>query len=162
MYPAADQSENMRIVYRYLRKELELNHAAACGVLANIHLESSFEPLSLGDGGTSYGICQWHLGRFSALVGYCNLNELDYNTLEGQLSYLAYELEDSYPNVLAHLREVPDTAAGAYDAARFWCMYYEMPDQTEARAQQRGNLAGNEYFPAGFSLLRTDLKSERL
>lgn len=86
-YPSANISENTETIYWYLRNNMGLNHAAACGVLANIHLESNFNPLSLGDGGTSYGICQWHNGRFNNLISYCNGNGLDYNTLTGQLSY---------------------------------------------------------------------------
>jgi hypothetical protein len=150
-YPQAVMSENVREIYRYLTEELELNHAAACGVLANIHLESSFRPICFGDGGTSYGICQWHLGRFSSLVNYCRGNGLDYNTLEGQLAYLRAELEGGYRNVLSYIQSVPDTEMGAYDAAYYWCVYFEMPDQMYLRGQQRGNLARNEYYPQDYT-----------
>jgi hypothetical protein len=167
-YPQAVMSENVLVIYRYLTEELELNHAAACGVLANIHLESSFRPICFGDGGTSYGICQWHLGRFSALVNYCRVQGLDYNTLEGQLAYLKAELECSYRNVLSYIRSVPDTAMGAYDAAYYWCVNFELPDHKILRGQQRGNLARDQYYPQDYEtgswisqvdfIVETDLK----
>jgi hypothetical protein len=150
-YPQAAMTDNVREIYRYLTEELELNHAAACGVLANIHLESSFRPICFGDSGTSYGICQWHLGRFSHLVSYCREAGLDYNTLEGQLDFLKLELESDYAGVLSYIKDVPDTAQGAYDAAYYWCVYFEMPDQMFLRGQQRGNLARNEYFAQDFT-----------
>ena len=146
-YPPVNITKNTQAIYWYLREELELNHAAACGVLANIQLEANFKPIALGDGGTSYGICQWHLGRFSRLMDYCRHEELDYNTLEGQLSYLGYELKNYYPHVLEGLLEVADTAKGAYAAGYLFCYQFEMPDQIYNRSRQRGNLAQFEYYP---------------
>ncbi len=150
-YPAADLSENTRIIYQYLVNNMGLNHAAACGVLANIQLESGFNQLALGDGGTSYGICQWHNERFSRLMSYCGGLGLDYNTVEGQLAYLENELSSSYANVLNYLRSVPDTADGAYNAGYYWCVYFEAPSDVYSRAAQRGNLARYEYYPLDFS-----------
>lgn len=116
-YPLVDVNENTRTIYQYLTKEMNLNHAAACGVLANIQLESNFNTFALGDGGTSYGICQWHNSRFSTLMAHCQSKGIDYNTLEGQLSYLEYELSTGYKSVLNVLKNVPDSEQGAYDAA---------------------------------------------
>lgn len=149
-YPAANVSKNTKAIYKYLTKTLGLNHAAACGVLGNIQLESNFDPLALGDSGSSYGICQWHLERFNALISFCNGNGLDYNTLKGQLAYLKFELENGYSGVLAYIKSVPDTAQGAYDAAYYWCMNFEVPNDTVNRSIQRGNLAMNEFYPQSF------------
>lgn len=149
-YPAANVGENTIIIYQYLTSTMGLNHAGACGVLANIQLESNFNSLALGDGGSSYGICQWHNGRFNNLISFCNGMGTDYNTVNGQLQFLSYELEKSYPAVLHYIKNVPDTAQGAYDAAYYWCMYFEIPDHTVERAVQRGNLAKNEYFGKTF------------
>ncbi len=151
LYPAANFSENAREVYWFCRLELGLNHAAACGVLANVQLESSFRPLALGDGGTSYGICQWHLGRCDALVAFCSSHKLDYNTLEGQLAYLQYELTHGYAGVYRGLLTVEDTEEGAYRAAYIMCVQFEMPNQMEARGMQRGNLARYNYFGMDFA-----------
>ena len=68
---AGDRLAVEREVFDYLTNELMLSNAAACGVLANIEHESAFQPTIFGDKGTSYGLCQWHNERFTALRGYC-------------------------------------------------------------------------------------------
>ena len=150
-YPAANVGQATNEIYWFLRNEMGLNHAAACGVLGNIQLESNFSPLALGDGGTSYGICQWHLGRCSALMNFCKKNGYDYNTLEGQLYYLQFELESAYSNVYSYIQSVPDTKQGAYNAAYYFCLYFESPNNANQRGQQRGNLAMNDFFNRDFS-----------
>lgn len=146
-YPAGNITENTNWIYNYLRNEMGLNHAAACGVLANIQCESNFAPTAIGDGGTSYGLCQWHLGRFSRLVSWCNENGYNYHLVEGQMRYLEYELTSLYVDVYDYIRQVPDSEQGAYDAAYYWCAHFEMPSDTIARSKQRGNMAMNEFFP---------------
>ena len=161
-YLPVDINENTRLIYLYLTKEMGLNHAAACGVLANIQHESNFNTFAVGDGGTSYGICQWHNSRFSALMAHCQSKGLDYNTLEGQLSYLEHELSTGYKSVLNVLKNVPNSEQGAYDAAYAWCMHFEIPADTVNRSIQRGNLA-REYFHREFSLLEDEAERiERL
>ena len=155
-YEAANINDNTILIYQYLTSEMGLNHAGACGVLANIQCESNFSPLSLGDGGTSYGICQWHNGRFNNLISYCNGNGYDYNTVNGQLHYLQYELTNNYPSVLEYIKNVPDTAQGSYDAAYYWCMHFEVPNHTEERSAQRGNIAMNEYYGKSFETENSD------
>lgn len=147
-YPIGNISENEAEVYRYLREEMGLNKAAACGVLANVLCESGFSPVAVGDGGSSYGICQWHAGRFSSLVGWCNARGYNYHSVEGQLRYLQYELETGYSGVLNYLQNVPDTARGAYEAGYYWCMHFEIPNDTVNRSIQRGKIAMGSYYPA--------------
>lgn len=146
-YPAGNITENTNKIYDFLRNEMGLNHAAACGVLANIQCESNFVTTAVGDGGTSYGLCQWHLDRFSRLVAWCNANGYNYHLVDGQVGYMQYELTNGYAGVYDYIRNVPDTAQGAYDAAYYWCYYYEVPSNTEANSKLRGNLAMNEYYP---------------
>lgn len=162
-YPAANITENTLILYCFLREEMELNHAAACGILANVHLESNFRPIALGDGGTSYGICQWHNGRFSHLMAYCRREGLDYNMLDGQLEFLRYELEHGYRKAYEAVREVTDDEDGAYQAAYEFCMRFEKPDQIVARSERRGNLSRNEYYDKDFKeLAETFEENERI
>ena len=146
-YPVVDITENTNEIYDYLRNVLGLNHAAACGVLANIQCESNFSSSAVGDGGTSYGLCQWHLGRFSALINWCNANGYEYHSIQGQLSYLTTELQGGYASVYQYLLNVPDTAQGAYDAAYYWCKYFEIPANLEYNSQMRADLAMNLYYP---------------
>lgn len=159
-YPAGNITENTNKIYDYLTKEMGLNHAAACGVLANIQCESNFATTAVGDGGTSYGLCQWHLGRFSQLVNWCKANGLNYHLVDGQLSYLRHELETGYANVYQYISSVPDTAQGAYDAAYYWCMYYEIPSNTQARSIQRGNMAMEEFFPKELGTIPEEIDEE--
>ena len=134
-------------VFVYLMRELGLNRAAACGVLANIHYESGFNPHAVGDGGTSYGICQWHAGRYLTLVSYCSNIKLPYGSVEGQLKYLEEELSGGYAHVLDYLKKVPDTAVGAFDAAYYWCYHFERPAMILRQSTLRGNAAKNSYWP---------------
>lgn len=150
-YPPVDVNETTDVMYQYLRMEMGLNHAAAAGVLANAQCESAFNTFSLGDGGTSYGLLQWHAGRFNSLISYCNSNGLDYNTAKGQLAYMEHELETGYRSVLEYIRNVPDTEQGAYDAAYYWCMHFELPADTVNQSIRRGNLA-KDYFHRDFSM----------
>lgn len=143
----ASGNSNESTIYKFLTGTMGLNTAAACGVLANIEAESSFNPTVYGDSGTSYGICQWHNGRFTSLKNWCNNNGYNYQTINGQLNYLQYELKNSYPSVWNKLRTVSNSATGAYEAAYYWCYYYEVPANRESKSVSRGNTAKKKYWP---------------
>lgn len=134
-------------VFYYLTNSMGLPISSACGVLANIEAESSFNPNCSGDSGTSYGLCQWHNERYDALIDYCTSNGLDYTTVVGQMRYLQYELENNYPSMLSQLRSMSNNAQGAYDAAYIWCTQFERPANMEEKGQSRGNTAKNTYWP---------------
>ena len=157
-YPVGDLSKNEKKIYQFLRNKLGLNKAAASGVLANMYFESSFSTVAIGDGGTSLGLCQWHAGRCRSLMGWCNAHSMDYRSLDGQLNYLKYELENGYYNVLGYLYGVPDTADGAYHAGYYFCMYFESPDSVQTRSDARGTYAKSTYYPSDLDkyLVSTD------
>ena len=144
---AGDRLAVEREVFDYLTTELNLSDAAACGVLANIEHESSFQPTIVGDKGTSYGLCQWHNERFSALRGYCAALGLDYRTVQGQMAYLKYELGNKYTSLLLSLQAIDNTPDGAYRAAHLWCIQFERPSNMQVKAAQRGELARGKYWP---------------
>jgi len=148
-YSEIDYSEmdNETAVYTYLTEEMGLNTAAACGVLANIAYESGFDPTVWGDGGTSHGLCQWHNGRCSNLSRFCQEHGYDEDSVYGQMAYLQYELTNSYPSVLSYLENVADNESGAYDAAWYWCYYFEVPANRDYQADQRGSAASGDYYP---------------
>lgn len=135
-----------RRVYEYLTDTMGLSTAAACGVLANIEAESGFTLGARGDGGTSYGLCQWHNARFDHLRSFCVQQGLDYDTLEGQMAYLSFELRTWYPSTYAVLRNVPNTPDGAYEAARYWCVHFESPADAENAGVRRGCNAQMKYW----------------
>ena len=148
-------ASNAEIIFDFLTNDIGFNSAAACGVLANIEKESSFNPNASGDNGASYGICQWNTFRFTALRNWCEDNGYDYTTLDGQLRYLQFELSANNSNYLWNgktiynkLVAVTDTAEGAYTAAYDWCYYFEVPANKQKRSVERGDLAVSAYWPA--------------
>lgn len=142
-YDASSKEEDKELVYNYLVGTMGISNAAACGIMANIQYESGFSNIALGDGGTSYGLCQWHAGRFSRLRNYCEKHSLDYRTTEAQLKYLEYELKTTYTDVYNYIKHVENTKEGAYKAGYYWCVNYEKPSNAEVKAVTRGNLAKN-------------------
>lgn len=135
------------IIFNFLTNEMKLNRAAAMGVMANIYWESGYKAVIDGDGGTSYGLCQWHAGRKTRLINWCTENGLDYNSVEGQLKFLQYELPNFYPAVDSYIRQVENTADGAYDAAYYFCFNFEAPANRTAQSTKRGNYAKDTLFP---------------
>ena len=134
-----------QVIYLFLTREMELNSAVACGILANVERECSFKVTNQShDGG--YGICQWTGVRNTRLKNWCRDNGYDYSTLEGQLWYLEYELENHHPKTLRYLRGVENTAAGAYDAAYYFCYNFEVPASRASRSVERGNIARDKYW----------------
>lgn len=142
----ADQLSVERQVYAYLTEQMGFSTAAACGILANIEHESSFQPTIVGDQGTSYGLCQWHNERWTALRNYCRILGLDYRTVEGQMEYLNYELGNNYSGLFLSLKTVDNSPEGAYRAAYLWCVQFERPSNMEVKAVNRGNLARGKYW----------------
>ena len=146
---SAPTTKTVQTIYNFLIDEMGLNSAAACGVLANIEKESDFNPNLYGDSGSSYGICQWHNGRFDNLKKFCNQNGYSWTTLEGQLHFLKYELETqkSTTGYILDKLDVPNTAEGAYTAAYNWCYYFERPSNKVAKSEARGESARDKYWP---------------
>ena len=140
------QGSNERTIYAFLTGEIGYNRAAAMGVMANIKYESSYNPNCNGDGGTSYGICQWHAGRKNNLICYCDEYGLDYTTLEGQLQFLKYELASRYPAVHSYLKNVENTADGAYDAGYYFCFNFEAPAARTSQSTKRATYAMETLF----------------
>lgn len=155
---SADTMVTEREIYDFLTEEMGLPSSSACGILANIEHESAFNVNIVGDQGTSYGLCQWHNNRYSALISYCRGIGMDYRTLSGQLQYLKYELETSYINLLATLRVMENTPNGAYKAGYLWCIQFERPADMENRAVSRGTLAKGKYWNRYNSMIMIDVE----
>lgn len=148
-------SSNIQTIYFFLTQNCGFNAAAACGVLANIECESNFNPNIWGDNNTSYGICQWHAGRLTAMQEWCNDNGYNWKTLTGQLNYLKKELSANDSKFLHNGKVISDymkskiknSADGAYQAGYYWCTNYEVPADTENQSISRGNRAKATYWP---------------
>ena len=133
-------------IYAFLIGEMGYNRAAAMGVLANIKYESSYNPDCNGDGGTSYGICQWHAGRKNNLISWCEENMLDYTTLDGQLRFFKYEITSRYASVHSYLKDVENSADGAYDAGYYFCFNYEAPAARTSQSTKRATYARDTLY----------------
>lgn len=119
---------NADIIYKFCVENLGLNTAGASGVVANIQRESGFRPTAScidTNGKTSYGICQWNAGRYDNLKNWCNSNGYNYSTLEGQLNFLKYELQNSEKRAFSKIKSVANSADGAYTAGYYWAQYFE-------------------------------------
>lgn len=130
----------------FLKNELSLNTAAVSGIIANLWYESCFDPGRVGDGGTSFGICQWHDERWEYLIDFCNTYGYDARSAEGQLRFMKYELETEYGELLSRLRSCSDTKEEAYYNAFYFCADYEYPAEMEKKANDRGNFAFNSVY----------------
>lgn len=134
---------NCKIVVNYLIDK-GLNAAAACGVAGNIYHESSFNTAAIGDYNTSFGICQWHLGRGDRMKAACGSNWK--NNLTGQLDFLWSELNGSYKNtVLTPLQDVANSEAGCRKAADVFVRKFEIPANVDNESKKRQETAVNYY-----------------
>lgn len=135
-YDSSKLGGNYRVAFDYLVGK-GLNGAAACGILANIKGESNCDPNAVsGDGYGSIGICQWTFGRKTNLINFLDGNWR--NNLSGQLDFLWHELNSSYlNNVLNPIKQVPNTEAGARQAADIFVRKFEVPANVDLRSQQR-------------------------
>lgn len=134
-------------IFYFVKDELGGTNAAACGILANVRCESNFNYNAVGDGGTSYGICQWHSSRWTNLKAFCNSNGYDWTTLEGQLYFMKYELENVYTVTNRIVKTYDNTEDNAYWVGYYWCTNYEKPANVDDKKVYRGNLAKSTYWP---------------
>lgn len=141
--------QNKGVIYNFCTQVLGLNGAATCGVMANIGAESGFDPAIVEIGvGAGYGICQWSFSRRDSLEAFLAERGFAMDSLSGQLYFMKSELESSYKSsVYDKLLSIPNTAEGAYEAGRIWCLKYESPKNKESESVRRGNLAKRDYWP---------------
>lgn len=130
---------NCKIVVDYFINK-GLNAAAACGIAGNIKHESNFNTAAIGDYGTSFGICQWHLGRGTNMKNSCGSNWE--NNLTGQLDFLWSELNGGYKSsVLVPLQGVANTVAGCKKAADVFVRKFEIPANVDNESIKRQETA---------------------
>ena len=143
------ESSNEAKVYKYLMSNLHFSKAAALGIMANIEAESDFDPGLIEAGNNiGYGLLQWSYDRRTDLEKYLSKNGFAPDSIEGQLKYMMVELnQDYYKHILTKLKSVPNNAEGAYEAAYYFCKYYEVPADTEGQSISRGSWARDRYWP---------------
>jgi hypothetical protein len=110
----------------------------AAGIAANLSAESKFNPRSVGDGGSAYGIAQWHPDRQAAFKEKFGHDIRD-STLEEQLAFVQHELTQGREQFAgAKLRQ----ARTAQEAGATVSQYYERPGDVAGEAARRAQFAG--------------------
>ena len=153
-----DASANEQAVFDFAVNTMGVNVAAACGIVANIYAESSFNPNASSiekDGRTSYGICQWNNDRLTALKSFCSSRGLDYTTLNAQLQYLQSELTGSEKSAFNKVKDVENTADGAYNAGYRWAQWFERcaSKYFDGRAVRARDVYWAKYGESGATLM---------
>lgn len=143
--PLSVTGSGREFIYNYARNVMGLNSAAACGILASCIRESGCRPTALASSG-HYGICQWGGYRRTNLEKIAGDAGYDPATLLGQMYFMHYELEKSYPSTWKRLQKVSNSPEGAYEAAYWFCYYYEVPAAREASSADRGKYAAETLF----------------
>ena len=133
---------------QYLKSELNINTAAAAGILVNIQFESGFNPEKEGDDGNAYGICQWRGARLNQMVSFCLENGYSPSSMDGQLAFLVHDLQENYIYPYDLIRMVSNTWDGATDAAFYFCAYYEVPSDPDAESADRLEYCDILFYPA--------------
>lgn len=145
LIPSGNETQDE--AYLYLKRK-NYSDAAICGILSNIEYESGFQTAVDGDGGQSHGLCQWYSGRNQDLRDYCKKNNYELDSVEGQLSFMEWELENNprFAEVNEVVKNAPNTKEGAYDVAHIWTTTYEVPENAQSKALDRADTAQNKYW----------------
>ncbi|MDY2919704.1 MAG: phage tail tip lysozyme [Lentihominibacter sp.] len=94
-----------------------------------------------------YGLCQWtSLGRREKLLDKALAKKVSISDADMQLEFLGEELKNSYPQVWATLKNVPDTPQGVYLAAREFCIVFEAPANRFTVSVSRAKTALSKYW----------------
>jgi hypothetical protein len=119
--------------------------AQAAGIAANLGTESGFNPAAFGDGGSAYGIAQWHADRQKAFANWSG-HSIKGSSLDEQLKFVNYELtQGSEKSAGDRLRNAGD----AHSAGAIVSSLYERPADTAGEAARRGLLASQIDVPDG-------------
>lgn len=118
-------NSNASIIYSYMAGK-GLSDYAIAGILGNIQSESGFDPQAYNpndNGSPSYGLCQWHAGRYTNLKNFAGVYgeppSIDINT---QLDFLWNELQTSHSSTLSGLQ----SAISAAEASWVWGNKFEV------------------------------------
>ena len=109
----------------------------ACGILGNIQHESGFDLAAPGDGGTAYGLAQWHPDRQRAFARKFG-RPIHGSSLEEQIHFITFEMNEGTETAagkLLHLAKTPESAADVV------CRKYERPADKDGGSRKRSQTA---------------------
>lgn len=130
-------SPNGKSVAKFLMR-LGYSKENAAGIAGNLYVESRFNPTVVGDSGTSFGIAQWHKSRWERLIDWGKIKGLNINTLETQLKFIDWELNNTERLAKKDLIKQKNARNSAFSFAK----YYERP---QVISQERMNKAEEIY-----------------
>jgi hypothetical protein len=114
-----------------------LSANGATGVIANLIAESGLKTNNPGDGGTSNGIAQWHLGRLDNLKKFAASKGLDPYSIDAQKMFLLKEMK-TYGTMWKQLQS---DKISPLDATALFMRKFERPkDRSDSAAQRRASL----------------------
>lgn len=118
----------------------------AIGIVSNLMAESGVNPLArsendAGPGLDSFGIAQWNQGRLENLKKFADRRGTDYRDLDTQLAFFLWELENTHTYANSRLKR----SSSVEEAADAITRHYEIPENVEARSQERQR-AAREYY----------------
>lgn len=127
----------------YLIKNHKLSKTIACGIVANLMIESSLNPQAKGDNDTAFGLAQWRADRLQNLMTFSNNNP----TIDKQLDFIMYELKNGSDVGAKTAWTKMQTAKTASEVAKIFMESYERPhkDPNVNHIAKREQYA-NQYF----------------
>ncbi len=132
---SVDTGANAQSIYSLLTGTYGLSKAAASGILANISIESSFNPSA---GSSYYGLCQWGGSRLSNLVAFCSANGYSSDSVNGQIAFMISEMGSS---MIATMNSFADSSDGAAEAG----VYFRQTFERSAGLNNVANIAASFY-----------------
>lgn len=127
----------------YLMTKHKLSKTIACGIVANLMIESSLNPQAKGDDGTAFGLAQWRADRLQNLMTFSNNNP----TIDKQLDFIIHELKNGPDAGAKNAWTKMQTAKTASEIAKIFMKFYERPhkDPNVNHIAKREQYA-NQYF----------------
>lgn len=109
----------------------------AKGIAANLEQESGFRADAEGDGGSAYGLAQWHPDRQAEFARYSG-KDIRESSAREQLEFIHHELTNGREKSAgSRLRR----AGSAREAAGIVSQYYERPADESGEIARRGDIA---------------------
>lgn len=132
--PKAGREREMYVARALM--ELGLTPEQAAGRMGNWQQESGFNPRAVGDGGSAYGLEQWHSPRykeFRQLFGHDIKSSK--TTLAEEIEFSLWEEKHGDPLTRKGGRKLAQPGLSAEEYAKIYRVYIERPDPTHARKE---------------------------
>ncbi|MCB1712175.1 MAG: hypothetical protein KDH96_06780 [Candidatus Riesia sp.] len=127
-----DGKKRRQQAYNFLVEKKGYTPEHALGIIGNLMVESfsDLRTKASGDNGTAYGIAQWRGDRLKKLK---EIRSKDWNTLEGQLEFLDWELKNTEKKAYSKLI----SSSTPQEAALSFSKWYERPNAKYAHNNKR-------------------------